>query len=55
MTDAFLSKVEFKKGPNGDLAFINGRLKLKDNESGNAMEVDNVAPDKSKIKFCFIF
>lgn len=52
MTDELISKINFKRGPNGDIAYIDAKLKLKNNE--NAMEVDNVVPEKSKI-FSFIF
>lgn len=50
MTDALLSSVNFKKGPNGDLAYISAKLKLKNNEDDeNSMDVDTViAPEKSK-------
>lgn len=55
MTDALLSSVNFKKGPNGDLAYINAKLKLKDNEDDeNSMDIDTIiAPEKGKNIFIF--
>jgi cleavage and polyadenylation specificity factor subunit 2 len=49
LTDALLSTLNFKKGPNGDLAYVDAKLKLK-NEKDNKMNVDQVAvPEKSKV------
>jgi len=45
----FLS-VNFKKSPNGELAHINAKLKLK--SCDDTMDIDNVVPKKSKY---FIF
>ncbi|KAL4134914.1 hypothetical protein QTP88_006598 [Uroleucon formosanum] len=44
LTDALLSKINFKKGPNGDLAYMNAKLKL--NSRDNVMEVDNIVSEK---------
>ncbi|CAH1731732.1 probable cleavage and polyadenylation specificity factor subunit 2 [Aphis gossypii] len=44
LTDAFLSTIDFKKGTNGDLAYMNAKLKLKSND--NNIEIDNVEPEK---------
>ncbi|XP_050438409.1 probable cleavage and polyadenylation specificity factor subunit 2 [Adelges cooleyi] len=48
LTDELLSTVQLKKGQNGgELAFINARLKLKDDVTDeNAMEIDGNQPDK---------
>lgn len=50
MADELISNISFKKGPNGDIAYINGKLKLKNQK--NAMEIDNI-PEKSKIIFIY--
>lgn len=53
MTDALLSTTHFKKGQNGDLAFMNAKLKLKRKKSnGNSTEGRRVVSEKRKI---FIF
>lgn len=49
MTDSLLSTIEFKKGPNGDLAYINAKLKLKSDDEIK-INVNNGAPSgKSKL------
>lgn len=47
LTDTLLSTINFKQGQNGDLAFINAKLKLKTYDS--SMDVDTVVPEKSNI------
>ncbi|KAL4134719.1 hypothetical protein QTP88_006441 [Uroleucon formosanum] len=42
LTDSLLSTINLTKGPNGDLAYINAKLKLKGHDS--TMEIDNVEP-----------
>lgn len=50
LTDELLSKIHFKKGPNGDLAYLSATLKPKSNTNENAtMAIDKI-PEKS-IKF----
>uniref|UniRef100_A0A2S2P8S3 Cleavage and polyadenylation specificity factor subunit 2 n=2 Tax=Schizaphis graminum TaxID=13262 RepID=A0A2S2P8S3_SCHGA len=46
LTDALLSKINLKKGPNGDLAYLNAKLKLINRD--HAMEIDNVVPEKKQ-------
>lgn len=48
MTDALLSTLNFKKGPNGDLAYVNAKLKLK-SENENKTNANKIVPEKSKI------
>lgn len=58
LTDSLLSKIHFKKGPSGDIAYVNGKLKLKGHDNENEVETDTViAPEKSIFlnKFCFVF
>ncbi|CAH1731617.1 unnamed protein product [Aphis gossypii] len=45
LTDALLSTINLKRGPNGDLAYLNAKLKLVNRK--NDMEVDNVVPEKA--------
>lgn len=47
MTNTLLSKINLIKSPVGDIAYINGKLKLKDDGKENAMEVENVTTKKS--------
>lgn len=50
MTDALLSTTHFKKGQNGDLAYMNAKLKLKKKKrDANAMEGNTVVPEKRKL------
>lgn len=54
LTDALLSNINFKKGPNGDIAYVNGKLKLKDHDDENAMETDTVIVPEKSIFFIYI-
>ncbi|XP_050543875.1 cleavage and polyadenylation specificity factor subunit 2 isoform X2 [Daktulosphaira vitifoliae] len=48
LTDTLLSTIDFKKGHNGELAFIDAKLKLKEEVADdNTMDVDGIQPDKS--------
>lgn len=42
MTDDLLSTINFKKGQNGDIAYMNAKLKLKSPEEDSSMDADTV-------------
>ncbi|CAI6363223.1 unnamed protein product [Macrosiphum euphorbiae] len=42
LTDALLSKIHFKKGPNGDLAYVDAKLKLNSRDTVMEVDKDNV-------------
>lgn len=65
LTDALLSKINLKKCSNGDLAYINTKLKLRSHKDENSLDID--VPEKSKniysllykytnyvLKYCFM-
>lgn len=45
-----MSKINFKKGQNGELAYLNAKLKFKNPVEDNSMDVDTVInQERSKI------